>query len=106
VNVNLQAGTVVPYTPTSQGLTYSVSNIPTQGLTFELWYSFSGPNYSYWLAPGGPTSGTIPWTSFSLEGSQPLQFLTGPPTLTLIDVDARSIANAAAFDFCVTGLSL
>jgi hypothetical protein len=97
-----------PYTPSSSGLTYSLSNIPSQGLEFDLFMAVSpsgpGPNFTYQLAPGGTTSGTIPWTSFSSPSTA--QHLTGPPALTGVNVQVPTIATAAPFDFCVTGFSL
>jgi hypothetical protein len=94
------------YSVMGLGITYSLSNLPSQGGRLAIGDSdgTSGTDYCATL-PGA--SGTILWAQFNTKcWDNSGTFLTGPPSNpTHIEFQIPAGAAAASFDFCVDSVS-
>jgi hypothetical protein len=115
LNQTQGSGTVASGTPeaytipsTAKGISYSLSNLPTQGMRIILGNAnpagTSGQDYCAILTA---KSGTIPWASFSTTCYNSTgTYLSAPPVgPTHIEFEVVADTTVTPFDFCVTELS-
>lgn len=89
------------------GITYSLSNLPSQGIRVTIGNTTSSGGTDY-CAILKATSGMVPWSSFNTQcwpgGSG--TSLSAPPTgPTHVQFQVESDTAVTPFDFCVTGVS-
>jgi hypothetical protein len=91
------------YAVTGSGISYTLSNLPTQGARIII--DNGGMDY---CAPLASAMGTATWADFNLTcwTPTPAGDLSGAPTTaTHINFQVDAATAAAPFDFCVTAVS-
>jgi hypothetical protein len=103
-------GTKTPITPGPTGLSYTLDNLPTNGLQIVLstpaFPASAGP--CYLIKAGGAATGTIPWASFNTKCYDPTPDGTAfaaSDGITGINFQVPASATASTWNFCVTALS-
>jgi hypothetical protein len=94
--------TAMPFVTTGSGISYTVTNVPANGLRLQI--DHGGMTY---CANVTTASGTIPWASLELTcyDTPPGAALTGPPgDATQIEFQMVTTATAGTGDFCVTAV--
>jgi hypothetical protein len=90
------------YAVTGSGISYSLSDLPAQGMRLAI--DEAGADY---CTPLTAASGTIKWASFNTKcWDNSGTVLAGPPkTATYIHFQVTAATAVAPFDFCVTAVS-
>jgi hypothetical protein len=104
------AAAKTPIMPNATGLTYTVDNLPTNGLQIVLstpaFPSSAGP--CYLIKPGGAATGTILWSSFNTkcyDATPDGTAFASTDGITGINFQVPASAAASTWSFCVTALS-
>jgi hypothetical protein len=106
LNQAMATGTASPavgtYAATGTGITYALSDLPSQGMRMVI--DDGGTDY---CAPLGAASGTVDWASFNTKcWDDSGTSLSGPPaTATHIQFQVTADASATPFNFCVTSVA-
>jgi hypothetical protein len=108
-NLNQAMGTATNSNPTigamattGTGISYSLSNLPAQGMRILI--DEGGTNY---CVPISTASGNVSWAAFNTKcWDNTGTYLTGAPsTATHIEFQVTSDAAPTSFDFCVTSVA-
>jgi hypothetical protein len=94
-----------PYTLPGTGITYALSNVPSQGMLLNI----DAPDGTAYCAKITLGSGTIPWPAFNTKCyDSPADGvpLPQPPIAEGISFTVTTGSAPAPFDFCVTALSI
>jgi hypothetical protein len=93
---------VEPYAVTGSGISYSLSNLPVQGLRLAI--DEAGQDY---CAPLTAAGGKIEWASFNTKcwDHSGMALAGAPKTATYVHFQVPAATAMAAFDFCVTAVS-
>jgi hypothetical protein len=90
------------YAVTGSGISYSLSDLPMQGMRLAI--DEGGQDY---CAPLTTASGTIAWASFNTKcwDHSGVALAGAPKTATYVHFQVTAATAMAAFDFCVTAVS-
>jgi hypothetical protein len=90
------------YAVTGSGISYSLSDLPAQGMRLAV--DEGGTDY---CAPLMSASGTVKWASFNTKcwNNSGMALAGAPKAATYIHFQVTAATAAAPFDFCVTAVS-
>jgi hypothetical protein len=101
LNQSQQASSQKSFAVSGSGISYSLSNLPTQGARLDI--DNGGTEYCVTLT--SPT-GAVTWSEFSTTcWNRTGTYLSGPPqTATHVEVITVADSRATPYDFCVTSI--